>query len=225
MGDNIPKIIHICDKNLFYIQKKYILWKKLNPDYDIRLYDDRLCENFLETNFGKIFKTIFRRIKDGPIKADFFRVCVLYIEGGVYTDADNLPLVPIESFLEKDIDLLTCSTYWNNKIQFNPNFIMCKKNNKLIEKCIKTYIFMVKNNIKYSYWGWSIMNIFTINIKLLNYNKKYGIFIEKNTNYKVQILQEIKGRTHNEDHNIYQNKIIFKNRSNDWNVDTHQPKK
>ena len=63
-------------------------WKRFNPDFEIKLFDNNMCEEFLNNNFSIKHATIFRYISDGPIKADFWRVCVLYKNGGIYIDAD-----------------------------------------------------------------------------------------------------------------------------------------
>ena len=34
-------------------------WQKLNPEYEMQLYDNNRCAEFLLTNFGKLFVDIF----------------------------------------------------------------------------------------------------------------------------------------------------------------------
>ena len=46
-------------------------WKKLNPDYEIKLYDNQDCIDFLEKEFGSEYVDTFNYIKDGPIKQTF----------------------------------------------------------------------------------------------------------------------------------------------------------
>ena len=121
----IPKIIYMCDKTLNYIKIYSQNWIKLNPDYEIKLYDNTLCEQFLLDNYSQLHCDIFKYIPDGPIKADFWRVCILYKYGGLYVDADNEPLVPLKDFIEEDVDFVTCKSYWDI-MNFNPNFIQTK---------------------------------------------------------------------------------------------------
>ena len=61
-----PKIIHICDKTLEHIKITSNIWKKLNPDYEIMLYDDKMCKSFLEEEFSETHKLLFEKIPDGP---------------------------------------------------------------------------------------------------------------------------------------------------------------
>ena len=165
---SIPKVIYMCDKTLIHIQIYSQNWKRLNPEYEIKLYDDKLCEEFLLNKFSQLHCDIFKFIPDGPIKADFWRICILYKYGGIYIDADNEPLVPINSYLE-DVDFVTCSSFWDEmNFNFNPNFIAAKKNDKILLSCINDYIKYYNNHLNYTYWGWSIMKVFTDNIQLEN---------------------------------------------------------
>jgi len=213
---DIPKKIFICDKELKFIKNYSNNWKKLNPDYEIFLFDDNLCKAFLLNEFSKKHCDIFNFLKEGPIKADFWRICIIYKYGGIYVDADVEPITSLESFLENDIDFVTCSSYGP---KFNPNFIMAKAGDELLKKCIDTYLNMYDDNIEYSYWVWSIMTIFDKNLELENYNKESGIYFQGNKKY--QILKEIKCTNYYDDYNEYKDIKIFKNRYSNYNCYTH----
>ena len=94
-----PKVIYICNKNLDFIKHYSKNWKILNPDYEIKLYDDNLCNEFLKNEFSQLHSDIFNYIKDGPIKADFWRVCIVYKYGGLYVDADIEPLLHLKDYI------------------------------------------------------------------------------------------------------------------------------
>ena len=217
----IPKIIYMCDKNLTYIEKYSQNWKLLNPDFEIKLYDNQMCEEFLRNEFSELHADIFNFLKDGPIKADFWRVCVLYKYGGYYVDADIEPLVPINTFIEKDVDFVTCSSSRFYAL-FNPNFIMCFPNSQILNNCINYYIKKFNNKDSYSYMNWSIVAVFrcgnVLNIK--NIDKKFGIY--DSNNYKIQILQEKSFKDSYEDHMIYNNIRIFNNRYKTYNEKEHK---
>ena len=96
----IPKVIYQTykDKNVPTIVKER--WLKLNPDYEYYLYDDDDCYKFLLKYYTKEYADFFKyKIKDGPIKSDFWRVCILYQFGGIYADIDIVPHVPIKDFV------------------------------------------------------------------------------------------------------------------------------
>lgn len=215
----IPKTIYFCNKSLECMKEYSSAWKVLNPDYVLRYYDDSLIEEFFERNYDETHLKLFRFLQDGPIKADFWRTCVLYTYGGVYSDIDNEPLVKISDFLDESVDMLTCSAYMD-KMNFNPNLIMCKKGNSIIKKCIDLYVEKYTSGISYKYWEYSIMQIFTEVIKIEGYEREEGIY-EVDGN-RIQILQEVKGKDHYDAHNVYKGVRIFNNRYKSWDFVNHQ---
>jgi mannosyltransferase OCH1-like enzyme len=214
-----PKVIYMCNKTIGPSElMSSNNWKKLNDDYEIKLYDDEMIKLFLLQDYGELYKNIFEYLKQGPIKADFWRICILYKNGGVYSDIDNMPLVPLNEFIENDIDFVTCSSYW--QYNFNPNLIISSKDNIILKKCIDWYIKKYNNRDPYSYWGWSIMNVFTQTLHLENYKKDWGIY--KLNDMKIQIIKECNGPTHYDAHNIYNNIKVFNNRLPNWDYSLHE---
>ena len=217
----IPKVIYMCDKELTFIKKYSENWSKLNPDYEIKLYDDKMCEEFLSEEFSELHSDIFKYIKDGPIKADFWRVCILYKYGGVYVDADIEPLVPIDEFIETNSDFITCSSSRFYAL-FNPNFIMTYKENDILKNCIDVYIKKYNDTEIYSYINWSIVTIMKWNnvLDIKNIDKKYGIY--NSGKYKIQILQEKSFLDSYKDHMIYKDVTLFNNRYKTYNEKEHK---
>lgn len=218
----IPKNIYMCNKTKENTEKYTNQWKTLNPEYEVFIYDDNDCKDFLLNNFGQLYVDIFNFLRDGPIKADFWRICVLYVNGGVYTDIDNVPLVPIDKFLEDGVDLLTCSSYMRNPrflTLFNPNLIIVSQNNPIIKQCIDWYVDKYNNDKGYEYYKWSIMVAFTDVLRIPKYNREEGIFYYNS--HKIQILNEVPGQHHYDAHNLYKGKRIFNNRCQDWDADAH----
>jgi len=194
-------------------------WKLLNPEYEIELYDDEMCETFLLEEFGELHREIFRYIPDGPIKADFWRVCILYKYGGIYCDIDNQPLMSLEHVIEEDVDFITCSSYWWDRFKFNPNFIISAKKNQILEKCIDWYIQKYTQQEPYGFWEWSVMKAFTEIIQLDDYNCEEGIYYMDGM--KIQILRENPGMNHYDAHVVYKNNRFFNNRYPSWDCGTH----
>lgn len=71
----------------------------LNPEYDYVLFDDIEAAAFISTNFNSIVVRAYQTLRIGTFRADLFRYCYLYINGGVYIDAKTVPLVPLYAFL------------------------------------------------------------------------------------------------------------------------------
>jgi len=162
----IPKIIHICHKSIHAIEKYARKWIEINPEYELRLYDDDMCKDFLLKEFGQTHVDIFDYIKDGPIKCDFWRVCILFKYGGVYADADIVPFVPLRDYINPTTTFVTCVSNYDGNTNYNPHFIMCEPGNIKIYRCIQWYnIFYSRKN--YEYWAWSIIKLFNIIFKNL----------------------------------------------------------
>lgn len=185
--NNIPKNIYQTYKNKNVPEIVKQRWTTLNPDYKYHLYDDNDCYNFLLKYYNNDIANIFKyKIKDGPIKSDFWRLCMLYQFGGVYADIDIKPVVPIDDIINKNTTLYTCVNDKElDKFSLNPHFIAVTPKNPIIKMCIDMYI--AYNRFKpYSYWGWSITKImYNILNKILNVN----VFKEGIYTYSDQIIQ------------------------------------
>lgn len=227
---NIPKVITMCNKTKKI--PKYIIdnWQKLNPDYQIEIYDDEDCINFLMKHFGQEYVDIFNYIKDGPIKCDFWRVCKLYIDGGVYTDVDVKPLIPIKDFLENDVNFLTCVSHEIGNM--NPHFVICPAKHHVNKKAIDIYLTYYRSGYEYNYWGWSIVYVYA-NIFKNMFGKSIteeGIYVYNlnNNKEKYQFLKEIKPNHSREKpgdpydvYCTYKNQIVLYNRYRDYDSTLH----
>ncbi len=220
--NEIPKVIYLCYKNKNIPEEIIHNYKELNPEYEVKLFDNEDCINFLKLKYGQLYVDIFNYLKDGPIKADFWRVCVLYYYGGAYFDIDVKLEKPINSFLENGVTFLTCSSF--NKDELNPHFIMATKNHPVLKECIDIYIEKYNNKQVYHYWGYSIVYIMAyalgkkIGIKNLNYE---GIYYDKDDN-KYQLLKEIYFEDNYNINCIYNDEIILYNRSNIYDSNNHE---
>ena len=79
-------------------------WLDLNPDYRIDFSMDAECISFLQTTFGRNVAELFKYIPRGMYKADLWRLCKLYIHGGVYADIDLVPHFTISDGLDDGSD-------------------------------------------------------------------------------------------------------------------------
>ena len=208
---NIPKVIYMCHKTLDKIKIYSQNWKILNPDYVIELYDDERCIDFFKKEYSQIYLDIFNFLQDGPIKSDFWRICVLNKYGGLYVDADIEPFVSLNEYIENDDYFVTCISSAfkkeNLELQFNPHFIMSNKNNEILQNAIKKYIKTYENKTEYSYWRWSICIFLTI--QGITEKKSQIIFLD---NKKFKFLCEEKYS-----YCEYDGKIVLNNRYKNYN--------
>ena len=187
--NKIPKVIYQTYKNKDVPPLVKERWLEMNPDYEYHLYDDDDCYQFLLDYYDKEHADFFKyQIKDGPIKSDFWRVCMLYKFGGVYADIDIVPHVPIREFVDPNTTLYTCIDYKNTSL--NPHFIAVTPKNELMKECIDIYMNYIRHH-QYNYWNYSITRIMkeVISNFLNIYNLKEGIY--KLNGEFIQLSQEI----------------------------------
>tara|TARA_B100001093_G_scaffold380215_1_gene365610 strand:- start:14825 stop:15472 length:648 start_codon:yes stop_codon:yes gene_type:complete len=202
----IPKVIYMCHKKTDDIKIYSKNWEKLNPDWKINLYDDKSCQDFLFREYGQLYLDIFNYIKDGPIKSDFWRLCILYKYGGLYIDADIEPILPLNKYIEDDDYFVTCISRLPPKSHLNPHFILSYKNNFLLNECIEKYKEMYINKIKYKYWKWSIVHVMNNTLfKRIIKEKKSQIIVDNDKKYKFLFEKSL-------NETEFLNKLVFYNR-------------
>jgi hypothetical protein len=104
---SIPKTIYLTWKNNDVPCTILSSWRQLNPGYSIEFFTDHDCFQFLKTYFNDDYADFFNEIPYGAIKADWWRLCVLYLWGGVYVDIDVQPLSIDWDTILKDCDGFT----------------------------------------------------------------------------------------------------------------------
>ena len=128
----------------------------------------------------------------------------------------------MDNLLETDLELLTVRSGVQED-GITPELIICKKNNQLLDLCIKTYIKYMNDKTPYSYWGWSIVHIMRENFKTLinkNITKNQHIYLDNN-NKKYKLIYEILDGNSYNDKAIYNNEIVLYNRYENYNKDDH----
>ena len=96
----IPKIIHYCwlsnDPYPDKIQMCIESWKKVMPDYELKLWSTK---NFDINNSIPYVKEAFANRKWAFV-TDYIRMYALYTEGGIYLDSDVKVLKRFDTFLD-----------------------------------------------------------------------------------------------------------------------------
>lgn len=158
--NEVPNTLMLTYKDINEIPKEIIkLWQDLNPMLKIKLYDDKSAYSYLYNNYGTIAAKRFESLPDGPIKADFFRVHYMYIEGGFYADADIRPVKKIETMrCAKHIVSINSGNKFHREI--NPMFFSCPKKHIGLKIAIEIYKILFEK-LPYTYWTYSVVKIFT----------------------------------------------------------------
>jgi mannosyltransferase OCH1-like enzyme len=130
-------------KNLPPLMRKTVdLIIRNNPRFNHQLFDDNDCRNFIKNNFDNSVLNAFDALLPGAYKADLWRYCILYKNGGIYLD---IKYKPINRF--KFINL-TEKEHWVLDMDKNGVYnalIVCKPNNEILLKAINQVVENVRN--------------------------------------------------------------------------------
>jgi len=111
----IPKVVMQTYHDLKAVPAKVAeQFERLAPDFRRVLFDDQSAASFIRKNYSEEMAGVFENFSTGAFKADFFRYCYLYVEGGIYLDIKTELVVPLHDIYERlrnnDTSMATCLT-------------------------------------------------------------------------------------------------------------------
>jgi len=68
---------------------------RMNPDFRLNYHTDATAVAYIRSRCGNETLRAFRCLRPPAYRADLFRFCALLAEGGVYMDADMVPMLPL----------------------------------------------------------------------------------------------------------------------------------
>jgi hypothetical protein len=74
----------------------------LNPEFEYTFMDNDECFKFIEENFDKDFIEMYKNLPLDIMRADVWRVAVIYINGGIYSDCDVVCEKPLSKLIENE---------------------------------------------------------------------------------------------------------------------------
>ena len=125
--------------------------RKDNPQFKFHLFDDNDCKKFIKEHFGIKVYDVFENLIPGAYKADLWRYCILYKNGGIYIDIKfhtnnfNLKQLTDNNYFVKDRD----GRWEKNKIGIYNGFMISKPKNPIFLNCINDII----KNVNSGYMG------------------------------------------------------------------------
>ena len=131
-------------KNLLPKMKEQVeSLKAQNPKFEHFLFDDNDCREFIRTNFEKYVLDAYDQLIPGAYKADLWRLCVLYKNGGIYIDiklncVNGFKLIELTENEHYVLDRLPPMSIYNA-------FMVCKAGNPLLWKAICRIVLNVRN--------------------------------------------------------------------------------
>ena len=126
--------------------KNIIDIKNKHPRFEYFLFDDNDCREFIKNNFSEEVLWAFDKLIPGAYKADLWRYCILYKQGGIYLD---IKFKCINGF--RMIALTEKEYFVNdiNKIGIYNGLIVSKPGNQILLNCINDIV----NNVKNKFYG------------------------------------------------------------------------
>ena len=90
--------------------------KKFAPEYTYNFFDDEECLNFIINNYDKSVSDCYINLSNKAHKADLFRYCYLYKNGGIYLDIKIELIKPLNSIFINNKCLYTVLSIVNNTL-------------------------------------------------------------------------------------------------------------
>lgn len=125
----IPKHIHLACRSRATLEqnpaKVLPAWRALHPGFHVTVHEDDDMRAFLHAAYGAAATDVWDGIPHwaGPIKSDLWRAAFLFRHGGVYTDDDNEPLLPLNHAVAETDTFLTSNA--DRRLgSFNPHLIV-----------------------------------------------------------------------------------------------------
>ena len=119
--------------------------KRQNPRFEHFLFDDNDCREFIRTKFPSDVLNAYDSLIPGAYKADLWRLCVLYIHGGIYMD---IKLVCVNGF--KLIELTEANHFIKDRLAplsiFN-SCMVCQQNHPYLLIAINKIVENVKSKV------------------------------------------------------------------------------
>jgi mannosyltransferase OCH1-like enzyme len=98
----IPKVIYRTwerNMNRPMYHASYDKWIQLNPDYKMIMYNMDEVEEFMK-DYGEKEYLAWKKVIPTAYKADLWRACILYENGGIYVDAYATPNVSLDEMID-----------------------------------------------------------------------------------------------------------------------------
>jgi mannosyltransferase OCH1-like enzyme len=128
------------------------LLKRQCPYFEHILFDDNDCREFIKYNFEMDVLNAYDSLIPGAYKADLWRLCILYKQGGVYMDIklslvnNGFKLIELTENEHLVLDREGCTVY---KFPIYNAFMVSKPNNPFLLLGIRKIV----QNVKNKYYG------------------------------------------------------------------------
>jgi mannosyltransferase OCH1-like enzyme len=219
----IPKrIIHTGFNNKYKNLLHYnsiMSFLELNPEYEYYYFNDEQSRTFIKKNFKKEILDAYDLLVPGAYKADLFRYCYLYINGGCYFDCKMILLYPLRTIINSEDEYILVKD-GDNKSIYNAVMLFNKRVENLLH-LINHITNNVLNRVRASndleLTGPKIIcnffNNYNFNLQHVltgaNYNNYKNYFVSEQNNLKRKILYKFFNGYYNDYLHTTNYKVLF----------------
>lgn len=123
----------------------------LNPEYEYRFHTSQERRRFIKKHFSPGVLDVYDGFVSGAFKADLFRYCWLYVNGGIYVDCKMIQRVPFRDIISSEDGMYLCAdripdAYQNCLIgahPLHPDLLKC------VVECVKRFNKKIYNKVSF----------------------------------------------------------------------------
>jgi hypothetical protein len=116
-------------------------WRARNPGFEFRRFDEAQARDYIAAKFPKPVLEAYQRVREIPQKADIFRLAMLVAEGGVYVDADDRCLRPLDTLLPPRANLVLAQEEFGCAAN---HFIAAAPGHPVLQAALRAVVIAVK---------------------------------------------------------------------------------
>lgn len=152
---NIPRCVFMCWRSRWvsvdHARICYDAWRTTNPDLCVMWFDDNACNDVMNRYVPERIRKAYYDLRPPAYRADLWRLCVLYLWGGIYADHSVVPLCNMNRFFTAPLTVVIDSA--PNCIH-NGFIIAAPRNAVLLQ-----YIMRIVNNVERRAYGSSPLDV------------------------------------------------------------------
>ena len=115
-------------------------WQALNPSAHYEFFSDQGCRKYIGEHFGNRTLAAFDDLVPGAFKADLFRLCKLYRDGGVYADVDSTAVASLERIIPPEADCVAATERKKIHSGIYQSFIACAPGQPFLRRAIEMVV-------------------------------------------------------------------------------------
>jgi hypothetical protein len=124
-------------------------WREKNPAIETARFDDAAARTFLRAHLPRPVLTAYLRVREPAQKADIFRLAYLTAQGGIYADADDRCLRPLEDLLEGGPELVL---YQEDHGTLGNNFIAARAGHPVLAHALSLAVHAINRGDTDNVW-------------------------------------------------------------------------